>query len=102
MTVCQTISACQLLTALAMMITVSSCSRVPASTTDKDTSYAQRDLGETPLGQLARELAVGRQVHESGFLLLDRGHDALACGCSWPTVLSARLMHSTSCGKTTG
>ena len=54
------------------------CATVPSSTTDKDASYAVRDLDRTPLGKLAQALAVEREGSESGFLLLDRGHNALA------------------------
>ncbi len=55
-----------------------SCSQAPSSTANKDKSVAERDLGGTTLGMLAKELSNGRPESESGFLLLDRGRDALA------------------------
>ncbi len=66
------------LTWIVLAITLGACTFVPSSTTDKEGSVAVRDLGDTPLGQLAVELAVERDATESGFLLLDRGHNALA------------------------
>ena len=54
------------------------CSTVPTQTTDKTATYAQKDLGDTSLGKMAETLATGKPDDESGFLLLDRGHNALA------------------------
>lgn len=51
---------------------------MPSSTEDKNVSYAEKDLSGTPLGQMAAELAAGKDSGKSGFLLLDRGHNALA------------------------
>jgi len=66
------------LTCLALAIVINGCSTVPSSTVDKDVSYAEKDLSGTPLGQIATKLAAGKGDSESGFLLLDRGHNALA------------------------
>ena len=57
---------------------VASCASVPTSTMDKTVSYAMTDLADTPLRQLSSELSAGHDEKESGFLLLDRGRDALA------------------------
>ncbi len=46
-------------------------------TTDKPTSYAFEDPESTYLGRTAQAIADGHG-EESGFLLLDRGRDALA------------------------
>ena len=59
-------------------LALAGCTTVPSSTTDKDASYAIRDLDLTPLGKLADALAGEKEGSESGFLLLDRGHNALA------------------------
>ena len=67
-----------LLALIWIALALGACATVPSSTTDKDASYAVRDLDRTPLGELARELAVEKEDSESGFLLLDRGHNALA------------------------
>jgi putative cardiolipin synthase len=64
--------------AAALMLIVSGCTSVPSSTTHKVESIAVKDLGDTPLGRLAADLSAGRQESEAGFLLLDRGRDALA------------------------
>jgi putative cardiolipin synthase len=63
---------------LLLAFLVGGCASVVSSTTDKDISYAEKDLGGTPLGELSRQLAEGKGEAESGFLLLDRGHNALA------------------------
>ena len=63
---------------LLIVLTASACTSVPSATTDKEATQAEKDLGGTPLGQLAQQLAADRGVSESGFLLLDRGHNALA------------------------
>jgi len=65
-------------TIISLVLALGACTSVPVSTVDKDTSVAIRDLGGTPLGQMAGELAAGKPDSESGFLLLDRGHNALA------------------------
>jgi putative cardiolipin synthase len=67
-----------LLTSVAIAIALAGCTTVPSSTMDKDISYAEKDPGSTPLGQLSQQLSEGRDDTESGFLLLDRGHNALA------------------------
>jgi putative cardiolipin synthase len=54
------------------------CSSVPIETSDKTVTYADKDLSYTPLGKMATQLEAGKPEDESGFLLLDRGHDALA------------------------
>ena len=59
-------------------LVLGACATVPSSTTDKDVSYAEKDLGGTPLGQMVQDLTAEKQASESGFLLLDRGHNALA------------------------
>jgi hypothetical protein len=64
------------LSGLVLLLAISGCASVPVSTTDKDESFAVRSLGDTPLGQLAIDLAGERPGSESGFLLLDRGHEA--------------------------
>ena len=69
---------------LTLLAILAGCSTVPVSTTDKEASTAIRGLTDTPLGQAAAELATGRSDTESGFLLLDRGHDALA----WRTFMA--------------
>ena len=61
-----------------LALIATACSSVPSATSDKETSYAEKDLGGTPLGQLAQQLAADRDDSESGFLLLDRGHNAIA------------------------
>jgi len=66
------------LTWIAFALTLGACASVASSTTDKDESFAVRDLGGTPLGELAMELSADQEGSESGFLLLDRGHNALA------------------------
>ena len=64
---------------LAIGIGFSGCDKaVPPATTDKDPSQAMRDLGETTLGKMAAALAADQAPGESGFLLLDRGNEALA------------------------
>ena len=63
---------------MAFILAVIGCASVPVSTTDKVESFAIKDLGDTPLGRLAADLSSGRPDSESGFLLLDRGRDALA------------------------
>ena len=72
------------LSGLILLLAISGCASVPVSTTDKDESFAVRSLGDTPLGQLATDLAGERPDSESGFLLLDRGRDALA----WRTFMA--------------
>jgi len=67
-----------LLTLTWIALALGACATVPSSTTDKDASYAVRDLDSTPLGELAHTLAGEREGTKSGFLLLDRGHNALA------------------------
>ena len=78
------------LTLVWIALALGACATVPSSTTDKDTSYAVRDLDRTPLGELARELAVGKEDSESGFLLLDRGHNALA----WRLFMAEKAVHT--------
>ncbi len=73
-----------------LLLAISGCASVPISTTDKDESFAIRNLGDTPLGQLATDLAGERAGSESGFLLLDRGHDALA----WRTFMADNAVHT--------
>ncbi len=51
---------------------------VPSSTAEKKPSFADHHLDATSLGKLTAELSAGREVAESGFLLLDRGHQAMA------------------------
>lgn len=63
---------------LALLSFLVSCASVPVSTTDKVESYAMPNLGDTPLGQFASALSAEHGENESGFLLLDRGRDALA------------------------
>ena len=63
---------------MATILTIYGCSSVPVSTTHKVESFAIKDLGDTPLGRLATDLSGGRPESESGFLLLDRGRNALA------------------------
>lgn len=65
----------RLLLAVAACIGTLSCA--PTMTTDKPTSYAIEDPESTYLGQTAQAIADGHG-EESGFLLLDRGRDALA------------------------
>ncbi len=72
------------LSGLILLLAISGCASVPVSTTDKDESFAVRNLGDTPLGQLATDLAGERPGSESGFLLLDRGREALA----WRTFMA--------------
>jgi putative cardiolipin synthase len=64
--------------AISFTLVLCGCASVPSATSDKDESYAEKNLGATPLGQLAQKLSADRHVSESGFLLLDRGHNALA------------------------
>jgi putative cardiolipin synthase len=59
-------------------LTLCACTAVRSHTIDKDASYAEEDLEATPLGRLAQELSAGKEASKSGFLLLDRGHNALA------------------------
>jgi putative cardiolipin synthase len=66
------------ITCIVLALLVISCSTVVSSTADKDVSYAVKALGGTPLGEMAATLAAGKADNESGFLLLDRGHNALA------------------------
>ncbi len=73
-----TIKHCLVPATIALTITLGACTSVPASMTDKDASRAERGLEDTPLGQTAQELSAGQEGSESGFLLLDRGHNALA------------------------
>jgi putative cardiolipin synthase len=63
---------------VALVLTVIGCASVPVSTTHKVESFAVKNLGETPLGRLANDLSSDRPNSESGFLLLDRGRNALA------------------------
>jgi putative cardiolipin synthase len=63
---------------IALSLTLGACTGVRSHTTDKDASYAEKDLEATPLGRLAQELSAGKEASKSGFLLLDRRHDALA------------------------
>jgi putative cardiolipin synthase len=72
------ITASTVLACLVLLVAAVGCSTVPSSTEDKNVSFAEKDLSGTPLGQLAEELAAGKESGESGFLLLDRGHNALA------------------------
>jgi putative cardiolipin synthase len=67
-----------LLAVVIAILHLGACSTVPTETTDKIASYAQKDLGYTSLGKMAETLATGKPDNESGFLLLDRGHNALA------------------------
>ena len=62
----------------ALILAVVGCASVPVSTTHKVESFAIKNLGDTPLGRLATDLSSGRPDSESGFLLLDRGRNALA------------------------
>ena len=73
-----TIKDCVVLISIAFTIMLGACTFVPAYTTDKDASQAEKNLGDTPLGKMAQELSAGRESSETGFLLLDRGHNALA------------------------
>lgn len=66
------------LATLTFALFASGCSTVPSSTSDKDVSYAVKELGGTPLGEMAATLAAGKASDQGGFLLLDRGKDALA------------------------
>jgi hypothetical protein len=72
------ITASSVLACLVLVVAANGCSTVPSSTDDKDVSYAEKNLSGTPLGQMAAQLAAGKDSGESGFLLLDRGHNALA------------------------
>ncbi len=64
---------------LALVTSLGGCGRTaPSSTTDKVASHAERDLAGTLLGKMVAELSAGKPVDESGFLLLDRGNEALA------------------------
>jgi putative cardiolipin synthase len=54
------------------------CSSVPSSTIDKDDSVAIRNVADTPLRQMTTALSADQESTESGFLLLDRGHNAVA------------------------
>lgn len=68
----------QLIAPVTAALILVACSSVPIETTDKIASYAEKDLSFTPLGKMATQLEAGKPENESGFLLLDRGHDALA------------------------
>ncbi len=63
---------------LVLAVTINGCSSFPGSTEDKDVSYAEKNLSRTPLGGLALSLSSGNGDTESGYLLLDRGHNALS------------------------
>jgi putative cardiolipin synthase len=63
---------------LAIILSAGSCSSVPNSTDTKEASRIETDLQNTPLGQMAIRLAADKTAEESGFVLLDRGHEALA------------------------
>ncbi len=67
------------------------CNGVPSSTIDKESSYADHNLGGTLLGKLATDVSAGREDSESGFLLLDRGHEALAWRL-WMAALAQRTI----------
>jgi putative cardiolipin synthase len=54
------------------------CSLVPSSTIDKEGSVVIRSVADTPLRQISTALSAGRGSTDSGFLLLDRGNNAVA------------------------
>ena len=73
---------------LVLMCVAAACGQakndvIPTSTTDKSESVAFNDPGSTYLGQTAAAIAAGHDG-DSGFLLLDRGRDAL----SWRLILA--------------
>ena len=73
---------------LLLLCVVAACGQtkddvVPTSTTDKPESMAFNDPGSTYLGQMAATIAA-KHDGNSGFLLLDRGRDAL----SWRLILA--------------
>jgi putative cardiolipin synthase len=78
------------LVSIALSLTLGACTGVPSHAADKDASYAEKDLEATPLGSLAQELSGGKEASKSGFLLLDRGHDALA----WRLFMAANAVRT--------
>jgi len=69
---------------LYLLIAITSgCSTVPTHTTDKTASSAFNQPETTYLGKTAADIAADHNG-ESGFLLLDRGRDAL----SWRAILA--------------
>ena len=66
--------------AIAVFVTLAlgGCSSVPSSTIDKEGSIVIRNVADTPLRQMTTALSSGRGITDSGFLLLDRGHNAVA------------------------
>ena len=61
-----------------LILALGGCSSVPSSTIDKEASVAIRNVTDTPLRQMTTALSSGRGITDSGFLLLDRGHNAVA------------------------
>ena len=53
------------------MLIVSGRISVASSTTHKVESFAAKDLGDTPLGQLAADLSAGRQESEADSSVTD-------------------------------
>jgi putative cardiolipin synthase len=70
-----------------LFATIAAC--VPIKTIDKPSSYAIEDPGSTYLGRTAQSIAAGHG-EDSGFLLLDRGRDAL----SWRAILAGAAEQS--------
>ena len=66
-----------LVAAAVCMGALAGCASVPSSTTDKPASFVVRDVSGTPLDGLTRELTEGKSDSESGFILIDRGHEAM-------------------------
>lgn len=62
---------------LLVIVVATGCTTVPSHTTDKTASSAFNEPETTYLGKTAAEIAASHNG-ESGFLLLDRGRDALA------------------------